>query len=90
MKRLQLIQKSLAVKRNPHLWPGIPGHPDTEQELSPCVNVKHGPNGPRECGNRVWAGNGYADVDGAPFRAYYCKSCAAALLASGEAQGFEP
>lgn len=27
------------------------------------------------CGNPVYSGTGFADTEGAPFRAYYCNAC---------------
>lgn len=79
--RLVPIPTAWVVRKNPHLWPGIPGCPNTEQEVGRCINVKPVMNGsPKECGNPVWAGRGYADADGRPFRAYYCKECGDAIL----------
>ena len=34
--------------------------------------------GDRECGANVYTGKGFADTEGAPFKAYYCVECAAA------------
>ena len=55
-------------------------------ELGRCVNVKrmtHGstPGAPYVCGAGVRADTGYADLDGAPFKAYVCGPCAKALMA---------
>jgi hypothetical protein len=69
------------VPASPQLYPGF-GKPNTEQTVGSCVN-RYGRDS--ECSARVFAGNGYADVEGTPFRAYYCVHCANALVAAGRA-----
>jgi len=55
-----------------------------QSPLAYCINIK--PARPEVCvvehicRNPVYTGNGFADVDGAPFKAYYCRTCAAAIL----------
>ena len=45
-------------------------------------------NGPRirvtcvRCSGRTWSDKAVADLDGAPFRDYYCEPCAAELRAN--------
>jgi hypothetical protein len=53
-------------------------------ELGRCVNVKrmtHGstPGAPYVCRDAVRSDTGYADLDGAPFKAYFCTACAKEL-----------
>ena len=53
---------------------------DTRHVLGECVNeypVRHGNGDMTQCGYTVYAGEGYADLDGTPFQAYYCAKCAA-------------
>jgi len=51
--------------------------------LGRCVNPKQVLNAPAGfrtmCAAEVWEGTGFADLDGAPFKAYYCASCANTL-----------
>lgn len=48
-------------------------------ELGYCINQPDPKRSP--CGNWVFDdGKGYADLDGPPFKAYYCAACAATLL----------
>ena len=57
--------------------------------LARCVNEKLVLNGggrTYECGAAVREGEGYADLEGTPFKAYYCPACAAALGAGSTAQ----
>jgi len=35
-----------------------------------------------KCGTKVFTRNGYADLDGEPFKAYYCPACATKLGAA--------
>lgn len=47
-----------------------------------CVNILSpvGPLGVASvCNAGVYSGSGYADTDGTPWRAYYCRRCAVSL-----------
>lgn len=58
--------------------------PGAKPLIGYCVRQKPVINAPgvaRECNDPVYAGEGYADTDGAPFKAYYCPACAGELLA---------
>ena len=64
---LQLVPRSVVATRNPHLYPG-------SQRVGSCIQILRPTY---ECGAAVYAGTGFADLDGEPFKAYYCPSCAA-------------
>lgn len=52
--------------------------PGAKQMLGRCVSVKPVQNAPGKtftCAAPVYAGEGFADADGAPFKAYYCLHC---------------
>ena len=57
-------------------------------ELGRCVAPAYYANGTptgRECNNFVSDdGTGYADLDGAPFKAYVCRNCAPRYLTDKE------
>jgi len=42
------------------------------------------------CTNKVFTGSGYADLDGEPFVAYYCPSCARKLIEAHDMKEVEP
>jgi hypothetical protein len=66
---LQPITASRIEQQFPKLYAGY--------DVGRCVNPQ--PNG-RECGQLVRAADGFADLDGTPFKAYYCVHCARSLL----------
>lgn len=50
-------------------------------EIGRCINQPDPRRAP--CDNIVFDdGKGYADLDGKPFKAYYCAECASKLLAT--------
>jgi hypothetical protein len=70
--KLVLVPLASAVKFAPHLWPG-------GQVVGTCIHPKVVANAPGmrwTCGATVKAGEGYADVEGTPWEAYYCRECA--------------
>jgi len=53
------------------------GH-DPRMELGRCIGQIPTQNGGGrifQCNAGVYGGNGFADLDGAPFHAYYCVPC---------------
>lgn len=51
--------------------------------LGRCVRAVEALNAPgvvRACNAPIYAGEGYADTDGAPFKAYFCPRCAAVKI----------
>lgn len=57
--------------------------------LARCVNEQLTINGGGRtytCSNGVREGEGYADLEGTPFKAYYCPACAVALGAESPVQ----
>ncbi len=74
---LVLVPLSSAAARTPHLYKG-------GQVVGSCIQLKPVANSNQrwECGAVVKAGEGFADTEGTPWKAYYCPACANALGAS--------
>lgn len=75
--KLAQVPRSSVVANRPELWPG------NRQVVGSCIAMRPVLYGaPIECRRDVVAGEGYAGVDGTPWRAYYCPDCAARLMAA--------